>query len=268
MSTDTAPNHLSLAAQLPAGAYYYLMQSLRRMLPLLRNDTPEDRVRRNQSAMARVAALCPANIAEAEVASLHVAHAEHAKACLFDAQHPELSLRDVLRCRAQAASMSRQSDSSLRMLLRMQAARQKIEANPEARDRAAWTEHCALNLMAQALSPPPTIPEPPPPPHLSRPAGEVATQSVAAEGATGEAQLPQPEPEPVARPSSPCGRVEPRSRSMGEGAIPAKPQTPNQDRVVSPQTDAKVRPMHPFAHLSDDDLMHAILTAFKPASVT
>jgi hypothetical protein len=47
LTTATAPDHLSLAAQLPAGAYYYLMQSLRRMLPLLRNDTPEDRVRRN-----------------------------------------------------------------------------------------------------------------------------------------------------------------------------------------------------------------------------
>ena len=153
MNAITAPNHLSLAAQLPAGAYYYLMQSLRRMLPLLLNDTPEDRARRNQSAMARVAALCPANIAEAEVAALHVANAEHAKACLTEAERPDLFLLEVLKCRAQAASMSRQADSSLRMLLRMQAARQKIEANPEARDRAAWTEHCALNLMAQALSP-------------------------------------------------------------------------------------------------------------------
>lgn len=170
MNRDTAPNHLSLAAQLPAGAYYYLMQSLRRMLPLLRNDTPEDRVRRNQSAMARVAALCPANVAEAEVASLHVANAEHAKACLFDAQGPELSLREVLKCRAQAASMSRQSDSSLRMLLRMQAARQKRDANPETRDRAAWAEHCALNLMAEALSPPP---------HPARSAGDATPISPA-----------------------------------------------------------------------------------------
>jgi len=177
MTATTAPNHLSLAAQLPAGAYYYLMHTLRGTLPRLLTNTPENRARRDESAVARVAALCPANIAEAEVAALHVANAEHAKACLFDARQPGIQLLGVLKCRAQAASMSRQSDSSLRMLLRMQAARQKIEANPEARDRAAWSEHCALNLMAQALSPPPvraTIAEPPPDLHLSRSAGEVA----------------------------------------------------------------------------------------------
>src|SRR5271163_5238578 len=175
MSATTAPNHLSNAAQLPAGAYYYLIHTLRRMLPRLLTDTPENRARRDESAMARIAALCPANIAEAEVAALHVANAEHAKACLFDAQQPGIQLLGVLKCRAQAASMNRQADSSMRTLLRMQAARQKIEANPEARDRAAWTEHCTLNLMAEALSQPPaseTIAEPPSPPPSPEPQPE------------------------------------------------------------------------------------------------
>ncbi len=67
----------------------------------------------------------------------------------------------------QANSMMHQAQSALRLLLRMQAARQKLEANSEARDRAAWTEHCAIGLMAQALSPQPEptkIVEPPAPP--------------------------------------------------------------------------------------------------------
>ena len=50
--------------------------------------------------------------------------------------------------------MMRQSRSALRLLLRMQTARQKREADSEARDRDAWTEHCAINLMTEALSPP------------------------------------------------------------------------------------------------------------------
>ena len=47
--------------------------------------------------------------------------------------------------------MMRQAQSAMRLLLRMQAARQKIEADSAAADRAAWTEHCAAGLMAQAL---------------------------------------------------------------------------------------------------------------------
>jgi len=84
MSAATAPNDLGIAAQLPAGACYYLMHTLRGLLPLLLTDTPENRARRDEAAMARIAALHPADIAEAEVAALHVAHAEHAKACGAD----------------------------------------------------------------------------------------------------------------------------------------------------------------------------------------
>ena len=233
MTHATTPNHSDLAAQLPAGAYHYLMHTLRKTLPDLLTNSPEDIVRRDQSAMARVAALCPANIAEAEVAASHVAHAEHAKACLRDAKTPEISLLGVMKCRAQAASMSRQADSSLRMLLRMQAARQKIEANPETRDRAAWSEHCTLNLLAEALSPPP--------PHLSRSAGEVGSRCEPGEGAAAKAKQPQSESQPPAPPSSSCTRIDPRSGSKGKGAPPTTPGTPNHDTPVSPTRAAMIR---------------------------
>ena len=249
MTETTAPDHLSLAAQLPASAYYYLMQSLRRMLPLLLNDTPEDRVRRNDSAMRRVAALCPVNIAEAEVAALHVANAEHAKNCLFDSQHPELSLREVLQCRAQAASMSRQSDSSLRMLLRMQAARQKTEANPEACERAAWAEHCALILMAEALSPPPAPATPPQ--HLSRPAGEIATQSLAGAGAADDARQPQPAAESTQPESAPVEQPQPAFAATSHA------------KAASPITAPLPPVLERLADVSDDDLMQAILATSR-----
>jgi hypothetical protein len=45
----------------------------------------------------------------------------------------------------------RQSQSAMRLLLRVQAARQKLEATPAEADRTAWTVHCIAGLMAQAL---------------------------------------------------------------------------------------------------------------------
>jgi len=66
-----------------------------------------------------------------------------------------------MKCRAQAKATMRQQQSSLRLLLRLQVAQKETEA-----DRADWTEHSAISLMAEALSPqaaPETLTEPPPP---------------------------------------------------------------------------------------------------------
>ena len=47
--------------------------------------------------------------------------------------------------------MMREARGARSLLLRVQAAREKREADPAAADRAAWTEHCAIGLMAEAL---------------------------------------------------------------------------------------------------------------------
>jgi hypothetical protein len=50
-------------------------------------------------------------------------------------------------------------------MARLQAAREKREADPAATDRAAWCEHCILGLMMDALGGAPAaeaMPEPPP----------------------------------------------------------------------------------------------------------
>jgi hypothetical protein len=47
--------------------------------------------------------------------------------------------------------MMRQARATWSLLLRVQAERRKREADNAATDRAAWTEHCAIGLMAQAL---------------------------------------------------------------------------------------------------------------------
>ena len=58
--------------------------------------------------------------------------------------------------------MMRQAQSAMRSLLRLQAARRKIEADPKAYDRGERIEHTMTTLMTQALEPnvSPDDPEP------------------------------------------------------------------------------------------------------------
>ncbi len=94
--------------------------------------------------------------------------------------------------------MMRQAQSALRLLLRLQAARQKTEANSAANERAAWTEHCAIGLMAQAL---PLRPE-------KAAISEPSTPEPLAEPEPAE----QPEPEPVA--AEACASAYPRNAAL------------------------------------------------------
>jgi len=77
MSTDAAPDHPHLACQLPADAYWQLIRTLRLTLPPPLTDSPEDLTRRDHAVIARIAALAPANAAEADLAAQFVAASEH-----------------------------------------------------------------------------------------------------------------------------------------------------------------------------------------------
>src|SRR6478672_5141097 len=166
------PERPDLTLQLPGDVYYQLIHTLRAALPTV-TDTPEDRARRDNAAIAQVACLLPANADEANLAATYVAASARAMDCLRLSQ--EYSAPDhsfALKCDAHAASMMRQARSTRSLLLRVQAERQKREADSAALDRAAWTEHCAIGLMTQALTDPPhpataeppSPPEPPPSP--------------------------------------------------------------------------------------------------------
>jgi hypothetical protein len=127
-------------------------------------------------------------------------------------------------------------------------------ADLEARDRTAWNE----------------------PLHLSGSAGEIGSPSGPGEGAAGKAKESQLEPQPATPPPS-GGRIEPRSRSMGEGAVPTtrhvvmkpgrRPHNHGQGEGTL-QTDALIRPVQLFADMPDDDQIKALITALQPASVT
>jgi hypothetical protein len=74
----------------------------------------------------------------------------------------------------------RQHDASRQarsLLLRLQTAREKREADSAATDRAAWSEYCAIGLMKDALADsPPAVPVEPPAPPPPEPAAAVAPQ--------------------------------------------------------------------------------------------
>jgi hypothetical protein len=117
---------------------------------------------RNEAAIAQVGALCPANAAEAALAAQYVALSAQVMACLRLANLRATGLEMGLKCDAQAASMSRQSQSALRTLLRMQAVRKKRDANAVTADAAAWTERVAIAYMTEKPTAPPLETEAPP----------------------------------------------------------------------------------------------------------
>src|SRR5713101_3852306 len=137
MSAIAPPDHLH--DRLPADAYYHLVRTLCLTLPPPPSDSPDALAQRNHAAITRIAALIPANAAEADLAALFVAASEQWKDCLRLAQLPETTPQMAPKCRAQAVSMMRQAQSALRLLLKLQAARGKREANSAACNRGAWT---------------------------------------------------------------------------------------------------------------------------------
>jgi hypothetical protein len=189
MDQQSPPDRPDLSLQLPRDAYWQLIHTLHTSLPPPITDAPDDLAHRDNAAIAQVAGLLPANAAEAHLAAQFVAANAQAMHCLRLARDPVMPLAQFLQCSAQSASMMRQSQSAQRMLLRLQAARQKIEANAAALERAAWTEHCAAGLMAQALTGAPLAPEdlPPPPPPPPAPAPEPPAEPVPDPAAEAEA---------------------------------------------------------------------------------
>ena len=101
---------------------------------------PEASAERERRAMDAVVALHPMDAFEARLAARIVAMDDHAADSLrLAGLHPDDAM-EIRRCRAQAASMARQSDSALRSLLRIQATREKQEAamHPAALERAGY----------------------------------------------------------------------------------------------------------------------------------
>ena len=159
-SSDPQPDW---AHPLPREAFAEISLILRGALPPPATDDPADGARRDRAAMAAVAALLPTNGVEGRLAAQFVAADAWAMDCLRLAGERARELGVAGKCRAQAMSLMREGKAALRVLLRLQAIRQKIEGNDETASRAAWVEHCAAGMMNEALMEREANEDPPPP---------------------------------------------------------------------------------------------------------
>jgi hypothetical protein len=140
-----------LTLQLPRDMFHQVVHTCCGSLPAPLTNAPEDRIRRDNAAMARIACMLPANADEANIAAQCVAADAEALECLRQAREHAPNEQLALKFSAQSASMMRQSRAARALLIRVQAQRAKREADPGTLDKANWIEHCALRLMAEAL---------------------------------------------------------------------------------------------------------------------
>ncbi len=131
--------------------YFLLVNMLSAQLPQPPKETPETWYKRLRAAIATVAGLCPVTLAEARLAARYVAAEEHAGECLRQVSQLRHNPDQQNKCRAQSNSMARQSESALRTLQRLQAARIKRDADPKSAEAAVWAEHIAAKGMMAAL---------------------------------------------------------------------------------------------------------------------
>ncbi len=145
------------AMVLPPQVFGAVILVLRAVLPPPVVDEPGEWLARDQVAMAAVASLAPATAAEGRLAAQFVAADAYGMDCLRLAQLFRLEPDVARRCAAQAMAMMRQSQGAMRMLLRLQAVRRAVAADPVAVRQADWVEHAAVNLMAEALAAAPAV---------------------------------------------------------------------------------------------------------------
>ena len=142
MDTQNQPPDLTL--QLPRDVYHLVVFTLRGLLPPPETDTPEAEARRDRAAIARVRL-----DAAVQQRGGPPRRPQRRSRHLRDGLPP--SGPGLSRHNAQAVSTERKAQSARSMLLRLQAERRKREADNATADKAAWSEHCAIGLMADAL---------------------------------------------------------------------------------------------------------------------
>jgi len=163
---DQFTSQPDLALQLPRDMYYQLIHTICGCMPPPRTDSPEDRIRRENAIIARIASMLPANADEANIAAQCITAQAQADECVRLSQEHRADDQLFMRFTALAAGMMRESRSARSLLLRVQARREKREADAGALNQANWTEHCAIGLMTDALgrAGPSPMEEPAPPP--------------------------------------------------------------------------------------------------------
>lgn len=158
--------------------YLAATSTLRTLLPKPDPDTPEERDRCGGVALAKVAALVPANMVEVDLAAYHVGAMARVAACHHEANYTTDPKR-VAQLMAQAASFGREARGYIGKLFSAQAVRIKREAKPTGADDAAFAEHCQQGMLTAAWA---ALP-----PEAERPAVVAATHAAAGVAGTAAA---------------------------------------------------------------------------------
>ena len=219
-----------MSALSPTARHEYYLE-LARSLPL--TQTREDHARRTATAIEAFNALNPADAHEGRLAVQVVLNGAHAADCLRDAGQYQGDLVKVMRCRAQATSMTRAAHAARRMLAQEQKLRLAVAAvaartpgQPAAATRPAEPPAAPRQpIQAEAAPPLPTPvaqPLPPRPP-------------------VGQASAPQ------AKSAAPALRAASESRATPDPLLAAA--GPRNDRGAAPSFKASLHaaafPTHP-----------------------
>jgi hypothetical protein len=169
MEAHAEPEEFDFTYLLPTDAYHPRRRHI--TLPPSVANTPEDLARRDNAAVASPVLACSGKATLPSSSSAPEPPGDGLPRVAWDpAMAPELALES----RAQAGSMMRQSQGAIRLLRRIQVARNRIEADTVAAEPVARTKHSAAGLMTQALPGTPPVVEVnlPPSPPASTPAQE------------------------------------------------------------------------------------------------
>jgi hypothetical protein len=156
---------------------------LGRSLPL--TGAREDHERRHETAIEAFDALSPADAWEASLAVQTVLTAIHAVECMHEAKHYQDDFAKVSRCKAQFASLMRESRAARRMLWQEQKGRLGVERVADGvavQPQAAAAEPVRAEAEQAAALPPARVAEPVPPPRAGAPPQPSAEALAAARG--------------------------------------------------------------------------------------
>jgi hypothetical protein len=140
--------------------YLAAAATLRTLLPKPCPDTPDERALCARVALAKVAALVPANLVEVDLAAYHVGAMARVAACYHQADRTDEPKR-AAQLMAQGASLGREARGYIGKLFSAQAVRGKREATLAGADSAAMTEHCVYGSLTAAWAALPPEPERP-----------------------------------------------------------------------------------------------------------
>ena len=216
-TTEDPPDLLHL---LSAASYRVIVAQLYAEVVPPNLTDPELIAERVTAAIAEIASMLPANIEEAKTALRVVSADAQASDAIRHARTLFNDPTPAMKCHAQASLMMRTANAARSLLMRIQTARRKRDANPGASNQDAWTEHCAAGFLTAARDGTQSAAPPPPPPHRQ----------------THPHQRPPPRTTPTSSPATT------RPSSTPFSTPPAPPRSA--PTVASHPPPATARPIH------------------------